>query len=69
MSIWCAPKMSEQVDGHKGRILCAEDDADTRDLLRLMLEAEGFEVVCAEGAAEAMNLAMAGKFDLYLLDN
>jgi two-component system, OmpR family, KDP operon response regulator KdpE len=53
----------------KGRILCTEDDADTRELLRLLLELEGFEVVCAENAAQAVSLAMAEHFDLYLLDN
>jgi two-component system, OmpR family, response regulator VanR len=63
------PQMSEQANGHKGRILCTEDDADTRDLLGMLLEVEGFEVICAEGAAQAISLATAGKFDLYLLDN
>jgi two-component system OmpR family response regulator len=61
--------MLEQANGHRGRILCTEDDADTRDLLRIVLEAAGFEVICAEGAAQAMSLATAAKFDLYLLDN
>jgi two-component system KDP operon response regulator KdpE len=64
------PQMSEEVNTtHKGRILCTEDDADTRDLLRLLLEAEGFKVICAEHAAQAISLAMAEDFDLYLLDN
>jgi DNA-binding response OmpR family regulator len=61
--------MSEQTKGHKGRILCTEDDADTRELLRMLLELEGFEVICAEDAAEALSLATAAKFDLYILDN
>src|ERR1700687_5654742 len=61
--------MLEQANGHRGRILCTEDDADTRDLLRVVLEAEGFEVICAEDAAQAMSLATAEKFDLYVLDN
>src|SRR5258708_32123765 len=61
--------MSGQADGHKGRILCTEDDADTRDLLTLILEAEGFEVICAEDGAQALDLATAARFDLYLLDN
>jgi len=51
------------------RILCTEDDADTRDLLRMLLELQGLEVVCAEDAAQAIRLAMSGDFDLYLLDN
>ena len=51
------------------RILCTEDDADTRELLRLLLELEGFEVTCVEDSTQALRLATAEKFDLYLLDN
>jgi DNA-binding response OmpR family regulator len=53
----------------KARILCTEDDADTRDLIRLLLELDGFEVICAENAAQAISFARTRKFDLYLLDN
>lgn len=56
-------------DPHKRRILCTEDDADTRDLLRMLLELQGLEMVCAEDAAQAIRLAMSGDFDLHLLDN
>ena len=53
----------------KGRILCTEDDADTRDLVRIVLIAEGYEVVCTSDAAKALTLAQEQPFDLYLLDN
>lgn len=53
----------------KARILCTEDDIDTRDLVRLILELEGFEVISADSAEEAISLARSGHFDLYLLDN
>ncbi len=53
----------------KIRILCTEDDADTLEVLRLLLEMEGFEVTCAEDSAQALRLATAEKFDLYLLDH
>jgi len=53
----------------KGRILFTEDDADTRDLLRLLLKLEGFEVIHAESAEQALSLATTNQFDLYLLDN
>lgn len=53
----------------KRRILCTEDDADTLEFLRLLLEMEGFEVTRADDAAQALRLAKAEKFDLYLLDN
>ena len=60
--------MSVQPNNHKGRILCTEDDPDTRDLLQVLLEAEGFELVCAEDSGHAMSLAKEQNFDLYLLD-
>jgi len=53
----------------KGRILSTEDDPDTRDLVRLLLELEGFEVIYAENAEQALSLASSNQFDLYLLDN
>lgn len=31
----------------KGRILCTEDDVDTRELIALALTQSGYEVVCA----------------------
>jgi DNA-binding response OmpR family regulator len=34
----------------------------------MLLEIEGFEVVCAEDVAQAMSLAKKDNFDLYLLD-
>jgi DNA-binding response OmpR family regulator len=53
----------------KGRILSTEDDPDTRDLVRLLLKLEGFDVVYADSAAQALSLASTNHFDLYLLDN
>jgi DNA-binding response OmpR family regulator len=53
----------------KGRILSTEDDPDTRDLVRLLLELEGLEVVYADNEGQALSLASASHFDLYLLDN
>lgn len=52
-----------------GRILSTEDDPDTRDLLRLLLQLEGFELVYADNAEQALSLARTSHFDLYLLDN
>jgi len=53
----------------KGRILSTEDDPDTRDLVRLLLEVEGFELIYADSAEQALSLAHTTHFDLYLLDN
>jgi DNA-binding response OmpR family regulator len=53
----------------KGRILCTEDDPDTRDLLNLVLSNAGYDVVCTSDASECLRLAMHHTFDLFLLDN
>lgn len=51
------------------RILCTEDDGDTRDLITLVLSRNNCDVVTTESPAQAIELAKAGCFDLYLLDN
>ena len=51
------------------RILHVEDDQDTRTLVAFILQDEGWEVVSVEKASPALELAAAGGFDLYLLDN
>lgn len=53
----------------RGRILCAEDDADTRELIAVTLTLAGFEVVCTEDTDQAIDLAKSQVFDLYLVDN
>lgn len=51
------------------RILHVEDDEDTRTLVAFILQGEGWEVVSVDNASAATELAAAGAFDLYLLDN
>ena len=53
----------------KYRILCTEDNEDTREVLTLLLKLAGFEVTCVESPADALRLAKSEKFDLYLLDS
>lgn len=53
----------------KGRILCTEDDADTRDLIDYVLTEYGFEVICTQSTDQAIELARTQAFDLYLVDN
>jgi len=53
----------------KVRILFADDDLDNRELTRLLLTVEGFEVVGGESALEVLRLAREVSFDLVLLDN
>ena len=51
------------------RVLYAEDHADTRSLVSLLLRRAGFEVAEAVTAAEALALAESDSFDLYVLDH
>lgn len=53
----------------KFRILCTEDDEDTRDLIVLMLNANNCDVVTSASSPESLHLARTQHFDLYLLDN
>jgi DNA-binding response OmpR family regulator len=53
----------------KGRILCTEDNADTRELVTFVLSGEGYEVTCANSPAHTLALARDQSFDLYLMDS
>jgi DNA-binding response OmpR family regulator len=52
------------------RILCVEDDRDSREMLKVMLDRSDptFEVTTVGTAAEAIELSMRSDFDLYVLD-
>ena len=51
------------------RILVAEDDQFTREMVQRALEADGHEVVVAEDGGEALGLVHGGQsFDLVLTD-
>lgn len=50
------------------RVLCVEDDADTRDFLKVKLGFSDFEVVAAPDADAALRLMERGRFSLYVLD-
>ena len=54
--------------GDPATILVAEDHLDSRDALRALLEAFGYEVVCAVNGREAVELALAHRPDLILMD-
>ena len=50
-------------------ILVAEDDADTRELVQLLLGNAGFRVSVTGDPAEVMELLVTARFDALLLDN
>jgi DNA-binding response OmpR family regulator len=49
-------------------VLVVEDEVSTREFLELQLSDDGFEVLAAEGAGEAIELVEAARPDLVLLD-
>ena len=53
----------------KGRILCTEDDADTRALLVCILEGEGYHVTVTGTSTHALAIAKREAFDLILVDS
>ena len=53
----------------KARVLCTEDDEDTRELIRFALGAEGYEVVTTESPGHALSLAQSQDFQLYIVDS
>ena len=50
------------------RVLCIDDHQDTSEMLKLLLSQEDYEVVTALTCEEALQLATAEEFDLYVMD-
>jgi len=50
------------------RVLCIEDDAETRILLKKSLEATGMTVDAVWGGERGLEAALTGRFDCVLLD-
>jgi two-component system phosphate regulon response regulator OmpR len=50
------------------RVLCVEDDADTRHMLKARLGLADFEAVVAPDAETALRLIQRERFSLYVLD-
>ncbi|MGD0022289.1 MAG: response regulator, partial [Smithellaceae bacterium] len=50
------------------RILVVDDDQGMREFMEIMLAKEGYDVVCAEDPAKAINLCNKKDFDLVITD-
>lgn len=50
------------------RILCVDDDLDMQDVIKDILEREGFQIFTASDGKEAIRLARNNPYDLILLD-
>lgn len=55
-------------EGTKGRILFIDDDADTCEMMSLLLGEAGYEATMASSFAEGLSKAESDRFDLILLD-
>jgi DNA-binding response OmpR family regulator len=51
------------------RILCVDDDEDTRDMMRLLLGKYGYEAVIAASVSDALESARFGGLALCILDH
>ncbi|HVV73151.1 MAG TPA: response regulator [Verrucomicrobiae bacterium] len=66
---WVGPDLVLEQDAVRGkRILLVDDEEPIRLCLRLMLEAEGYHVTEASDGVMALNLFVAGGFDLVITD-
>jgi two-component system cell cycle response regulator DivK len=52
----------------KGTILYVEDNPDNRNLIRRVLSAEGYDMIDASNASQALQRLNEGKTDLILMD-
>jgi len=50
------------------RVLYVDDDEDSREMLRMLLESRSIETKAVGTAGEALSAIQAEHFDLYLLD-
>lgn len=55
------------MENKKSRILVADDEKEIREIIRLLLTGEGYDVVAAQDGEEALRLADE-TIDLYILD-
>jgi DNA-binding response OmpR family regulator len=51
------------------RILCVEDDEDTRGMMSVLLDHYGYEAVIAASVSDALERAKSGGLDLCILDH
>lgn len=64
---WCTLRKILDEYMTKGKILIVDDDADIRDVLRLLLEKDGYEIVEASNGEDAISL-IDSSFQCMILD-
>jgi CheY-like chemotaxis protein len=68
LGVAVAPAKEITVTRAKPVIMVADDNADNRDMMRVMLGMKGYDVVLAENGKEAFEVALAQSPNLILLD-
>ena len=58
----------DKPQGSAKRLLLVDDDPDTCEVIRLLLEDSGYSVATAESIAAVIELLEADVFDFYILD-
>ena len=67
-AIWQGPKQEARPAAASPVVLVVEDEASTRELLELVLRAQGYVVETVPDGARAVTRVLAGGIDLVLLD-
>ncbi|MFT4926713.1 MAG: CheY-like chemotaxis protein, partial [Phenylobacterium sp.] len=62
------PNAQQVIPGLQGRVLIAEDNQDTQNLVKLYIKKTGAEAVFANDGQQAVEKALAEDFDLVLMD-
>ena len=62
------PVRSNDMPPERHRILCVDDDEDTRQLITAMLRLSDLDAVAVSTAAEALRLMEGERFSLYVID-
>lgn len=65
---WSVPTYPQVVPGASGRVLVVDDNKVIRQLIRVNLELEGFEVVTAANGVECLDVVHQVRPDLITLD-
>ena len=50
------------------RILCVDDDTDTREMIEALLTLQGYQVIQARSISEALSHVVSTTFDMILID-
>jgi CheY-like chemotaxis protein len=59
---------ADAISSWKPTILIAEDSADSREMMQVLLEQKGYQVIVANDGRHAIEVALSSRPDLVLLD-